>query len=413
MEKAKNAEAAEIEAEKAKKALADFEERVLLAEEAAAAAREETFQAEEKAKAVEKQLSKFASELVLTDAASYVWECYVDQTWTEYPAEIAKTLEAHFIGKSKATFIWLDKSYSIDFACTRMMQENTQTKYRRPVRRQEGKPKVVWECNVEQVWVAYPSEISEYLEVTAQHKDIASFQLAGGNYEIDFSQTQPEQMNVDTGYKRPIRRSMGSMVRSSPTRSVPASWTIQAGGNECVFVPLDTTTTEWKAVEREFHKTMPAFRLIKMIERVENPSLWEYFSFRQERVTKLTGNANIQHVWHGTRSVDPKIICSDQNDGFMTQCSQQGMWGRGTYFAADASYSSNYAYTGWGAKTIILARLVIGDAVKLCADSSLTQCPDKPDGKRRYDTVTGTTQGSKVFIVYENGRAYPEYLVRY
>jgi hypothetical protein len=33
--------------------------------------------------------------------------------------------------------------------------------------------------------------------------------------------------------------------------------------------------------------------------------------------------------------------------------------------------------------------------------------------RSRYDTVTGETQGSKVYIVYENGRAYPEYLVRY
>ena len=27
--------------------------------------------------------------------------------------------------------------------------------------------------------------------------------------------------------------------------------------------------------------------------------------------------------------------------------------------------------------------------------------------------VTGTTGGSKVFIVYENGRAYPEYVVTF
>jgi hypothetical protein len=31
----------------------------------------------------------------------------------------------------------------------------------------------------------------------------------------------------------------------------------------------------------------------------------------------------------------------------------------------------------------------------------------------RYDSVCGVTGGSRVFIVYENGRAYPEYLVTY
>ena len=49
----------------------------------------------------------------------------------------------------------------------------------------------------------------------------------------------------------------------------------------------------------------------------------------------------------------------------------------------------------------------------MASDSSLKVCPDKPAGGGRYDTVTGTTNGSKVYIVYENGRAYPEYLVTY
>jgi hypothetical protein len=31
----------------------------------------------------------------------------------------------------------------------------------------------------------------------------------------------------------------------------------------------------------------------------------------------------------------------------------------------------------------------------------------------KYNTVSGRTAGSKVWIVYENGRAYPSYLVRY
>jgi hypothetical protein len=31
----------------------------------------------------------------------------------------------------------------------------------------------------------------------------------------------------------------------------------------------------------------------------------------------------------------------------------------------------------------------------------------------RYDSVSGTTGGSKVYIVYEKGRAYPNYLITY
>ena len=98
------------------------------------------------------------------------------------------------------------------------------------------------------------------------------------------------------------------------------------------------------------------------------------------------------------------------------QRSNQGMWGQGIYFAENASYSDNYAYhdgSGLGTKTMILARLIAGDEIHILPDASLRHCPEKPGGKGRYDTVTGTTRGSKVYVVYENGRAYPEYLVTY
>ena len=33
--------------------------------------------------------------------------------------------------------------------------------------------------------------------------------------------------------------------------------------------------------------------------------------------------------------------------------------------------------------------------------------------KRRYDSVSGDTGGSKVYITYDNDKAYPAYLITY
>ena len=44
---------------------------------------------------------------------------------------------------------------------------------------------------------------------------------------------------------------------------------------------------------------------------------------------------------------------------------------------------------------------------------ALTVPPVDPRTNLKYNTVTGHTAGSQVWIVYENGRAYPDYLVRY
>ena len=77
---------------------------------------------------------------------------------------------------------------------------------------------------------------------------------------------------------------------------------------------------------------------------------------------------------------------------------------------------------------MILSKLVVGDEISMRPNYNLRHCPAKPmtqqqqnnDGgehwvgqRRRYDTVTGTAKSSKIYVVYENGRAYPEYLVTY
>jgi hypothetical protein len=44
---------------------------------------------------------------------------------------------------------------------------------------------------------------------------------------------------------------------------------------------------------------------------------------------------------------------------------------------------------------------------------ALTVPSTDPKTGMKYNTVTGTADGSQVWIVYENFRAYPDYLVRY
>jgi hypothetical protein len=63
----------------------------------------------------------------------------------------------------------------------------------------------------------------------------------------------------------------------------------------------------------------------------------------------------------------------------------------------------------------------VGDAAELNQDANIRLPPVKtPKGKQeitfattRYDSVTGFTGGSKVYIVYSNNRAYPSYLITY
>ena len=92
------------------------------------------------------------------------------------------------------------------------------------------------------------------------------------------------------------------------------------------------------------------------------------------------------------------------------------MWGRGIYFAVNASYSGGgYEFNlPDGSKLLIVARVLVGDASTCQGQNtkSLTRPPAKLD-KTLYDSVTGSTGGSQVYIIYDNLQAYPEYLINY
>lgn len=62
---------------------------------------------------------------------------------------------------------------------------------------------------------------------------------------------------------------------------------------------------------------------------------------------------------------------------------------------------------------MILARLLVGNEIHMNRNRLLTIPPEDPTTGLRYDTVTGHTRATKVWIVYENNRASPDYIVRY
>lgn len=133
---------------------------------------------------------------------------------------------------------------------------------------------------------------------------------------------------------------------------------------------------------------------------------------------KNNNNANEIEVFHGCRGTNPVEIYGGE-DGFDMRFSATGMWGPGIYFAANASYSLHYSSsTPEGYKQFFLARAAAG-AIHTCAASSTYRLPPvKPSASgqfatERYDCNSGTTQGSVVYIFYQNCMAYPFYFITY
>ena len=96
------------------------------------------------------------------------------------------------------------------------------------------------------------------------------------------------------------------------------------------------------------------------------------------------------------------------------------MWGKANYFAENASYSNTYAHTtADGYKEVFLVKVLTGDSYNSPPDPSLRKPPSKSTESSGgglqllYDTVTGRTHGSQVYMTYDNDKAYPAYLIKY
>ncbi|KAG7367790.1 WWE domain containing protein [Nitzschia inconspicua] len=353
------------------------------------------------------------------------WECLVDSKYVEYPPSVASILTQHHRLGEKAAFSLHGKQYEIDFAVSSQLESWEQVNVESGFRRKVRIKKVTsfqhlvpsWQCNVDGGWVEYPRIVSQILEAQYAEGGNVSFALNNTAYELDFAKMQ--QMNITSKFTRPVRRELRAIPCDlGTTDGIPSNWTFKTKSCDCELVSVPISSEEWKFVDEKLRGSISNAKL-KEVQRVQNIPLWKYFEFQKERLAAKSGSgtANVQFVWHGTRTTHPSLICTDTHDGFMMQRSRQGSWGQGIYFAANASYSNSYAFTQKGLasnnKTLILVRLAVGEEVRLPSDSTLRHCPAKANGTGRYDTVTGDINGSTIFVVYENGRGYPEYLVTY
>lgn len=87
--------------------------------------------------------------------------------------------------------------------------------------------------------------------------------------------------------------------------------------------------------------------------------------------------------------------------------------GRGVYFARDASFSFGYAGGAGGGGGMYLARVLVGD---YCLGSSdfLTPPPkDRHSPDIIYDSVVDNILNPTVFVVFNDGQCYPEYIIRF
>ena len=207
--------------------------------------------------------------------------------------------------------------------------------------------------------------------------------------------------------------SEGGMVCSKPT--IPPNWVHQTKDVELCSV--EKGSSEWTHIKDLMNMTLKSVK-IKSIQRIQNRYLWQkYDFFRKSLINKMNGKSiNEKELFHGTRSNHPSNIYESDKGFDFRFGSGNSLWGQGSYFAVNASYSDrNYTYSlPGGVKQLILASVVTGESVYMPNPQKLNLPPLKQGKKNeRYDTVQATTGGSEIYVVYDHEKAYPAYLITY
>ena len=262
------------------------------------------------------------------------------------------------------------------------------------------------------------------------------------SYKIEFS-SPPNgtgfQVNEKTGKIRKIKRVidgtdklLGATKHWSKTLKLkpfmrefpacPSNWIQLENLNfkTSIFntINVDLSCDEATVVKNAILATLPNAKLYQ-VERVQNLVAYQKYvqskKFLEHKYDGEDIKIECSMLFHGTRSCNPYEIIESE-EGFDMRFSNEGLWGKGVYFAENASYSHNYAH--WlknnnDMKQIFIAKVLVGNSVKLDANSSLIIPPKLPQSNQRYDSVEGFTKNTKVHIVYGNAKSYPAYLVTY
>ena len=201
----------------------------------------------------------------------------------------------------------------------------------------------------------------------------------------------------------------------------PDNWDPMKDADEWKLFPLDPVaeSEEYERVTTQFLLTLPSVCILK-VQRVQNKLLWKRY-FHRSKLMRDFDRTYLREelLFHGTTNNNPELIYRG-GEGFDTRFSYPGMWGRGNYFAVNASYSDGYAFRSSGTRKMFAAWVLTGNSICLQPDRTLTKPPFVAEAsssntsiQRRYDSVYGITGGTRVYITYDNEHSYPAYLITY
>ncbi|NXX08379.1 PAR12 polymerase, partial [Larus smithsonianus] len=178
------------------------------------------------------------------------------------------------------------------------------------------------------------------------------------------------------------------------------------------LVELSYTSSEYGNIKRLFEKTMKDY-YIHQLQRIQNPALWQVFQWQKEQMRKLNKSKPVDErlLFHGTSPSHVPAICEQNFDWRI--CGTHGTkYGKGSYFARDASYSHAYCSSHSGRYSMFVAHVLVGDFVQ--GNPEYVRPPPRcSNSNRLYDSCVDDLTDPSIFVIFEKHQIYPAYILEY
>ncbi|MBN3307527.1 PAR14 polymerase, partial [Amia calva] len=267
---------------------------------------------------------------------------------------------------------------------------------------------VEWQYEDSGSFVPFNSLANLTLEQAFENKEArVKIKIDRKNYTVSLSRSVAvDDFNKKIKIKRVV-------LTDESLGNLPTHWS-DMKGSQTVQVQIQTGTPEYQDVEQEFRKTCP--NNILKIERIQNGSLWHSYQIRKKHLDEKNGHTNNERrLFHGTC---PTTLSQINTHGFNRSYAGRNaaVIGNGTYFAVDANYSASNTYSkpdAQGLKYVYYSRVLVGEFTTGRAGLIVPPAKTSADPADLYDSVVDNPANPRVFVIFNDVQAYPEYLITF
>ncbi|XP_036614762.1 zinc finger CCCH-type antiviral protein 1 isoform X3 [Trichosurus vulpecula] len=354
----------------------------------------------------------------------YRWQVYIFDVWKDMKE--MEEIEKAYCDPS------ISKSHSVDFqkmlfgSCP-VRRLSTPSTVQNPVHVLATKWLWYWKNELDQ-WIEYGrddgSELTsgdlEFFFVLCS-EEFVEFSEGLQKYRLNFNEMI--QTNIVSHAKREVRRrpkfvssvamywtqkqetfSQHREQNKKVSFDFPSHWDVLNSshvGSE--LFEVSSTSAEYRNIRYHFKSTMKNFDIQK-IRRHQNQSLWNNF---QRKKSRMLNGGNEKLLFHAADPSCVDVICL-YNFDWNFQSLHEATYGKGIYFAKDASSSHSNHKSSSKNRIMFVAQVLVGAFVQ-----GKREYTRPPRDIRTYDSCVDNMTNPSTFVIFDKNQIYPEYIIEY